>query len=113
MGHPAGSYTTDHSCGSGDACAERDASVDKFKEYHASKGSTVRVFEFDTTPDQEAQIAKNIDANGGAIGGTCALSVANVLQGIGPFKKLKSKLLPGSLADELAKLPKDCQCKQK
>jgi RHS repeat-associated protein len=109
---PAGGYTTDRKCGSGDACSDEDADPDKFKRYHSSHGSTTKMFEFDTTPDQEAEIAKNIEKQGRATGGTCALSVADVLRGIGPFKKLKSKLLPGSLADELAKLPKDCQCKK-
>jgi RHS repeat-associated protein len=110
---PAGSYTTKHKCGSGDACSDNDASVTKFISYHRANGSNVRTFTFDTTPEQEKQIARNIDKEGGATGGACALSVAEVIKGIGPFKNLKSQLLPGSLADQLNKLPKDCQCTKK
>ena len=109
---PGGSYTTEHHCGSGDACSDEDADIDKYKGFHTDGGSTVKTFEFDTTSEQEAQIAKNIERQGGAPGGHCALSVADAISGIGPFKNLKRKLLPGSLADELSKLPKDCQCKQ-
>jgi hypothetical protein len=72
----------------------------------------VKTFEFDTTPEQEKQIAKNIEKQGGASGGHCALSVADAISGIGPFKDLKRKFLPGSLADQLAK-SKDCKCNQK
>lgn len=101
---PFGSYSTDKKCGSGDACYDTEADVDKFDQYHESEGSTVKVFEFDTTPTEEAQIAKNIEKLGSPGYPGCALSVSDAISGIGPFKKLKRRFLPGSLADELQKL---------
>jgi RHS repeat-associated protein len=110
---PAGDYSRQHKCGSGNSCSDEGANIDSYNRYYTGDGTYVKTFEFDTTTQQEKQIAKNIEKEGGASGGFCALSVADVISGIGPFKNLKRKFLPGSLADQLAKLPKDCQCKQK
>ena len=109
---PAGDYSRQHKCGSGQACADEDADVDRYTKYYTGDGSYVKTFVFDTTTEQESEIAKRIGRQGGTYGGHCAFSVADAISGIGPFKNLKRKFLPGSLADQLAKLPKDCQCKR-
>jgi hypothetical protein len=108
---PAGSYTTEHTCGSGDACVETDADTDKFKQFHESSGSSVRIFVFDTTPEEEKAIARNIAKHGGANPPYCTVSVIDVLRAVGPFKKLKSTSFPGSLADQLQQLQQNSQKK--
>ena len=107
---PAGSYAPKNNCGSGQACggfsADRpgeggdpDADPNRFKQFH--QGSTFRVFVFKTSPAEEKQIADRIGQIGGVIGGFCARSVSDALQGIGPFKNLRGSMVPGTLADQL------------
>lgn len=101
---PAGSYSADHQCGSGQTCSGTDADSKKFRNYHEKNGSTVKMFMFDTTPEEEKQIAKNIDIHGGANPFYCTISVVDVLKGVGPFKDLKPTYFPGSLANQLQQL---------
>lgn len=70
--------------------------------------ATVKVFEFDTTPEEEAQIAKNIDNLGSPGVPTCAYNVYDAIHNVGPFKKLRRRYLPGSLVDQLQKLHAQC-----
>jgi hypothetical protein len=99
---PAGSYSASKQCGSGNACSDQEADVTKFKKFHEAAGSIVKVFIFDTTPAQEAQIAARIGNHGGAGAFQCTTSVIDVLSGIGPFKNLKSTMWPSKLANQLA-----------
>jgi uncharacterized protein RhaS with RHS repeats len=101
---PAGAFSADHHCGSGQSCSDADADPGQFKKFHERSGSTVKMFQFDTTAEEEKQIANNIDGEGGVIGGLCASATSSVISGVGPFKSIKPTLLPGSLADQLDKL---------
>ena len=101
---PAGSYSTARRCGSGQACSDTDADPQKFEKFQKNAGSTVKTFVFDTTPDEEKQIAKNIDIRGGTNPFFCTVSVSGVLSGVGPFKNLKPSILPGTLANDLYNL---------
>jgi hypothetical protein len=101
---PAGAYSPAHRCGSGDACGGGSADQKKFKKFHGDRGSEVRFFVFNTTPQQEHEIVERIMTAESAAPGFCALSVSNALSGIGPFKNLKPNLFPGSLANQLNNL---------
>ena len=109
---PAGSYSSARKCGSGETCFESDADPDKFRRFQEGMGSTVRIFSFDTTRQQEAEMAKRIDDLGGRAPGFCTRGVSSVLSGIGPFKQLKRTFLPGSLADQLEKLQSQARPKE-
>jgi RHS repeat-associated protein len=109
---PAGDYRAKNHCGEGDACGgfqeeypglggNPDADLGRYKKFQEKKGSTVKVFVFPTTPQEEKQIADRIDKIGGAAPFFCAASVSNALKGIGPFKNLKGSMSPGNLADQL------------
>ncbi len=67
-------------------------------------GSKVEVYRFATTPEQEKEIAENIEKMGGAAPFMCTESVSGVIKGVGPFKDLKSIFRPGKLGEELKNL---------
>lgn len=109
---PAGSYAEKKNCGSGQACggfkAEKegeggdiDADLSKYTKFQQANGSTLWVLVFKTTPDEEKKIKDRIDEIGGAAPFFCAVSVSDVLRGIGPFKNLEGSMLPGKLGQEL------------
>jgi hypothetical protein len=64
----------------------------------------VYTYTFATTPEQEAQIASNIDALGGPIPCFCASAVSNALGEVGPFKGVGA-VTPGGLQGQLESLP--------
>ncbi len=103
---PFGSYAPANNCGSGDACGGNAASVNNFEKFHEDNGSTVQTISFNTTPEEEEEIAERIADLGDPGYPGCASSVSNALQGIGPFKGLKINVLPGSLANQLQNLQK-------
>jgi RHS repeat-associated protein len=82
------------------------ASVDDYLGAHGrgTPGTYPEIFVFDTTDKEEAEIAKRIHAMGPAGFTGCARSVSTVLQGIGPFKKLKIVKTPAGLAEQLREL---------
>jgi RHS repeat-associated protein len=101
---PAGSYSTDHNCGSADTCYNNDngTSLPDYIDYWLDRGSSIDTYTFNTTPGEESQIANNIANNGGGFPGACTLDVCNVVRGVGPFKNLPSHILPGALERDLA-----------
>ena len=105
---PAGSF--DCKCGgmgSGDSIRGPDTpSLDDYLNFHQSVGSDVEIYNFNTTPKEEAEIAERIEQIGSVTGGFCAVSTSGVLDGIGPFKDLGSFTLPGNLARKLRELPR-------
>jgi len=100
---PAGGYAPKHNCGSGQACDGYAADLSKFKKHHQGGADfhSIQFFTFDTTPEEEKQIAERIKEIGGAAPLFCAASVSGAISGIGPFKKLKGDMAPGNLAAEL------------
>lgn len=101
---PAGSYSQDNNCGSGDTCDGSDADLNKFKNYHQNNGSGVALLVFPTTPEEEKHIADRINNQGGAAPGYCASSVSDAIKGIGPFKNFTGASTPGGLHKKLQPL---------
>jgi len=106
---PAGSFTSTEPRGSGDTFSGQAANLDRYVKYHESVGSTVKVYDFDTSPEVEAKIAQKIDELGGVTGGLCARAVCEVIGGEGPFKDLRPTLFPGRLAKQLEQILKEEQ----
>ena len=101
---PGGSYLNGQR-GSGDLFSGSDANLQTYVEYQQSTGSTVETYTFSTTPTQEQQITNKADSQGGANPGYCAQYTSSALNGTGPFSKLGTYTLPGSLAGTLGSLP--------
>jgi len=82
------------------------ADIVPYIKRHEGKGSTVETIVFNTTPEEEAEIARRAREQGDPRGFWCAGFVANTLRGVGPFKDLSSwpYLRPGALARDLRKL---------
>jgi hypothetical protein len=68
----------------------------------------VLIFNFPTTPEDEAEIARRLGYNDDAAhdprGLNCANTISDALSGVGPFKQLKPTRFPGSLANQLRRL---------
>ena len=90
--------------GSGDTFYGKDADLNKYQAAHEATGSTVETYSFATTPDQEKEIAGRIEKSGGQSPPYCASAVSEAIKGIGPFKDLKTYMLPGSLAEKLREI---------
>ena len=93
---PGGSYRQDIK-GSGDTLYGRDANLGPYVKYQKEDGPKVEVITIKTTPEQEDQIKKNIDDQGGCMPLLCATCTGNVLRGVGPFENLPSTFTPGGL----------------
>jgi RHS repeat-associated protein len=106
---PGGSYASTEPRGSGDTFSAQAANLDRYIKYHENVGSTVKVYDFDTSPEVEAKIAQKIDELGGVTGGLCSRAVCSVIGGEGPFKDLRSTLFPGRLAKQLERILKEEQ----
>ena len=78
------------------------ANLDKYKNYHNQNFGQVETFSFNTTPQQEAEIAKRLDNVEG--GGNCSIETANAINGIGPFKDLGNPWFPWTLRSSLNSL---------
>jgi RHS repeat-associated protein len=91
--------------GSGDIFSGVDASLSAYISYQRGAGSEVRTYSFPTTSAQELMIQQNMEDEGGAMGGFCALKSASVLRGVGPFKDLGRYLFPKSLGNDISELP--------
>ena len=109
---PSGSYFVgDGERGSGAYFEGDDADLNKFIRFHEESGSTVTIYRFPTTPEEEARIAEKImpsdGSNGlgdGGLGFNCAERTSTALQGIGPFENLDTYWFPGNLADALEEI---------
>jgi len=106
---PAGSYNpTDReggpARGSGDLIEGKAADLESYVKYQNSLGSDVEVLRFATTPGQEKEIANRAEKQGGAAPCYCAKSTSSVISGVGPFDKIKSTFLPGTLSDKLKEI---------
>ncbi|MCD4652857.1 hypothetical protein K8T06_02875, partial [bacterium] len=102
---PSGGFNSSNRA-SDDSLYSDNANISEYIKFHEQDGDKVAVFVFDTTPEEEAQIGENADIVGGAATFTCAISVGNVLQGIGPFENLGATLTPAMLFRALVGLQK-------
>jgi hypothetical protein len=87
--------------GSGDFFEGRTADLESYVKYQQSLGSDVEILRFATTPEQEKEIAKRIEAGGGAAPCFCAKETSSTISGVGPFKELQPTMRPGKLSEEL------------
>jgi uncharacterized protein RhaS with RHS repeats len=100
---PAGGYMPT-TRGTADALHGDDANLNNYIEYQRSTDSTVTTYTFNTTAEEELEIAKRADELGGRAPFNCARATSAALAGTGPFKNLDSYFFPGSLARALNKL---------
>jgi hypothetical protein len=104
---PGGSYKDGQGRGSGGYFEGDEAALAAFLEYQTSAGEGVHVFNFDTTPEQEAQIASNFgygteEGVGDVTPGLCALAVSEAISGVGPFKDVSPTVFPSKLNRQLS-----------
>jgi RHS repeat-associated protein len=110
---PGGSYqpTKDEPRGSSGNFQGKDASLAKYVKWQRDDGDNPVVYRFSTTAEEEKIIASRFgyspdaskDASKDPGAGSCASAVSGAVSGVGPFKKIKQVLLPGSLEDQLKK----------
>jgi hypothetical protein len=98
---PGGSYGGVER-GSGSGLEGKLAELDRFGRYQARHADLVVILNFETTPGEEAEIASRFgyDSDQGIEdpgGGMCAISVSNVVSGVGPFRNVPHTWFPGSL----------------
>ncbi|RUL65784.1 RHS repeat protein [Dyella dinghuensis] len=91
--------------GSGDLFTGDDANLGSYLAFQRGTGSNVTTYTFNTTPQEEAAIDANAEAEGGAFPGFCADHVSNAIRGIGPFSNLPHYYRPGGLGTALSDLP--------
>ena len=80
-----------------------DADLSRYVKYQLADGPDVRLYEFETTPEQEMEMARRLD-QGYKDGFTCADGVSLLVDGIGPFNDMGFNLTPGSLEGRLQQL---------
>jgi RHS repeat-associated protein len=86
---PGGSYRVGTTArGSGDTLYGRDANLDAYIAFQRQAGPNVQVFRFDTTAQEEKQIAANAEEDGGRSSFQCVLGTRAAIRGVGPFKDL-------------------------
>ncbi len=103
---PAGSFVPKgkkpaEARGSGDTFFDNDADLQDYIDFHKELGSTVETITFPTTPEEELQISRNIDARGGAAPLFCSIATSEVLSGVGPFVDLETSFFPDNLMRDL------------
>jgi len=76
-----------------------------YVRYHRNAGSSVEIYRFNTSSEEEAEIMNRADEQGGGLGFSCAADTSSVLSGIGPFKSLRTTWFPGNLANQLKSTP--------
>ncbi len=80
------------------------ADLGTFLNYHRDDGSSVEIFSFNTTRDEEEAIFEQALEIGDQRGFSCSASVSNAIDGIGLFKGLGHTGLPSDLARKLKNL---------
>lgn len=87
------------------------ADLSKYVDYHNNTFGQVEAFVFNTTPKEEAAIAKRLDEVEG--GGVCSIETANAISGIGPFKDLGKPWFPWTLRNRLESIQNNLKNKNK
>jgi RHS repeat-associated protein len=87
---------------SGEFAFPFDLDLNEYLEYHTKSGSRITLLFFQTTPEEEQELAKRIkDRFHRTSEFYCTIAVSSILDGVGPFKGLGIFVRPGSLRDEL------------
>jgi RHS repeat-associated protein len=100
---PAGGYH-DKVSQTGDVFYGTDASLGSYLGYESSTSKEVTTYTFNTTKDQECEIANRLEDVSSVTGGWCAYAISTTLSGIGPFANLGTSMFPSSLANDLSKI---------
>lgn len=104
---PSGSYRPEVR-GSGGVFDGDDASLESYIRFQKIDGSSVRIYVFDTTPEQEREIsARWPQANNDLVdprGANCATEVSSSISGIGPFKDVSPARTPFGLEGQINRI---------
>lgn len=100
---PAGSYKG-QTRGTGGTFDGPDANLADYVQFQKADGPEVLVFRFDTTPQQEAEIAANVEEIGDPRGWSCTTSVSGALNGVGEFKDLGIIRTPSGLENAMVEM---------
>ena len=68
---------------------------------HKVYGTTVKVFEFETTPEQEAEMINRADEQGGGGAFDCARLCGDAMSEVGDFPKTDKVLRPQTLMNKV------------
>lgn len=102
---PGGDFHYPHeSHPSDDTFYDEEAVLGPYIADDLHSGQGVDIIEFNTTPQQEADLATAIHNQGGVLPGKCTVAVSHVLQTIDPFKKLPTFWRPVALERELQRI---------
>ncbi|KSV89750.1 hypothetical protein [Sinorhizobium sp. GL28] len=82
---PSGSYMSKE-MGSGRALYGPEVSPEDYLQYQLRDGPNVTVRKFATTPEEEAEIIRRADENGGGGWADCTTLVSKAVSGVGPFR---------------------------
>lgn len=109
---PSGSYE-DATRGSGGFFEAEEARLGPYIRHHTKQGDGVLVYYFDTTPEEEAEIARRFgfysdEGPRDPRGLNCALTVSSNLAGVGPFRDLQPTSFPGNLSQQLCRIVGVC-----
>jgi RHS repeat-associated protein len=100
---PGGSFEPSKR-GTGDGLYGSDVNVNEYVNFQFQDGPDVKAFHFDTNSEEDDQIRDRIDAADGVMGGFCAITSSNVLQGVGPFRDLGTSWTPAGVGEEAERL---------
>jgi hypothetical protein len=101
---PNGTYRSDIR-ESGGFIAGPDADFADYVRNQLTDGPDVQIYSFDTSFDEESQIAARIVENGEGRSFSCAANVSEAIAGVGPFKDVERSRTPGGLGDQIKRLP--------
>jgi len=89
---PAGSYVPKDGRNEYDTFIGQEFNLDNYLAWQAQGGFEVHMYYFQTSPQEEKQIAQRIARLGGQDPYRCSISVKQAIEGIGPFKNLDDQL---------------------
>ncbi|MDH5302255.1 MAG: hypothetical protein OEW58_12930 [Gammaproteobacteria bacterium] len=99
---PAGSFYTAKD--PDDVASNDAANLQDYIDAYTSEGMDVTTQTFDTTPEQESDIAGKMHQSGKGSPGACTINVCSTIRGTGPFKDLEINITPEQLKAELSDL---------
>ncbi|OCP23194.1 hypothetical protein BC361_23450 [Ensifer sp. LC54] len=97
---PSGSYMNKE-MGSGRALYGAEVSPEDYLPYQLRDGPNVTVRKFATTPEEETEIIRRTDENGGGGWADCTTLVSKAISGIGPFRDVEETDWPVALDRQL------------
>jgi RHS repeat-associated protein len=100
---PSGSYLS-QTRGDDGTFFDQEANLINYLQFQLTDGTNIQQYTFNTTAQQEMEIANRAQQWGDPRGLNCAWSVSNVLNGIGPFKNLGTYNTPSGLGAALSNL---------